>query len=309
MYNTANNSFGKLESSIWPSATSFIMQSQYSDLFPDHIGVDYFLKLEQKNELWEIVKREIVLVTNKAGDIFTITRGAWFCPASDTATTQTNTSFSFNAGDSVSLTVVSEHIQQMDTDIATLQTTKANDNVVVKLTGDQTIAWVKTFASSPKAPLPTEDDDVATKQYIQNSLIVQALEKSWFVAWEAIDKWQFFRKWLWTSIFIQNTTAPFSWAWVSACSIWYSTSQYEFWQWINLTSNTMIFDIQLNLISSWSPNFQVNIELFSDAWFTTLIWISETKTLTWWWIITFVFPTPISRTAWMIYFKANLVSW
>ena len=189
MYNTANNSFGKLESSIWPSATSFIMQSQYSDLFPDHIGVDYFLKLEQKNELQEIVKREIVLVTNKAGDIFTITRGAWFCPASDTATTQTNTSFSFNAGDSVSLTVVSEHIQQMETDIATLQTTKANDNVVVKLTGDQTIAWVKTFSSSPIVPIPTTDMQVAPKKYVDDSIVsasnVEALvDKDTYILWE-----------------------------------------------------------------------------------------------------------------------------
>jgi hypothetical protein len=96
------------------------MQTAYSELFPLHNGTtnaDYFVKLEQRDELNNVTKREIVLVTGRSDELFTITRGAGFCPSSDTATTQTNTSFSFNAGDSVSLTVVAEHIQQIESDI------------------------------------------------------------------------------------------------------------------------------------------------------------------------------------------------
>lgn len=194
MYNTSNNSFGKFEASIWPSATSFIMQSAYSGLFPSHNGTsdpDYFLKFEQKDALQVIVKREIVKVTARSGDIFTIVRWAWLCPASDTATTQTNTAFSFSAGDSISLTVVSEHIQQIEDDIATLQTTKANDSDVVKLTGTQTIAWVKTFSSSPIVPTPTTDFQPTTKKYVDDSIVSGSapeslFEKDDYIAWETI---------------------------------------------------------------------------------------------------------------------------
>jgi hypothetical protein len=52
------------------------MQSQYSDLFPEFLGKKYFIKLEQRDDLNSVIKREIVKVTNKAGDLFTIERGA-----------------------------------------------------------------------------------------------------------------------------------------------------------------------------------------------------------------------------------------
>jgi hypothetical protein len=167
MYNTANNAFGKLEASIWPSANSFIMQSQYSDLFPDFPGSDYFIKLEQRDELLAVIKREIVKVTNKAGDLFTIERWAWFCPASDTATEQTNTSFSFNAGDSVSLTIVSEHIQDIEERIAE----KAQDDEVVKLVGDQTISDIKTFEESPQVPAGVNPNDAVNKWQLDSEIV------------------------------------------------------------------------------------------------------------------------------------------
>ena len=48
---------------------------------------------------------------------------------------------------------------------------KANDNTVVKLTGNQIVADVKTFTSSPKAPAPTANNDVATKQYVDDVMV------------------------------------------------------------------------------------------------------------------------------------------
>lgn len=47
--------------------------------------------------------------------------------------------------------------------------TKALDTAVVKLTWDQTIAWVKTFSSSPIVPTPTTDMQVATKKYVDDN--------------------------------------------------------------------------------------------------------------------------------------------
>jgi hypothetical protein len=43
---------------------------------------------------------------------------------------------------------------------------KANDNVVVKLSGNQTIAGVKTFSSSPIVPNPTNNNDATNKYYV-----------------------------------------------------------------------------------------------------------------------------------------------
>jgi hypothetical protein len=46
---------------------------------------------------------------------------------------------------------------------------KANDNVVVKLTGNQTVEGVKTFSSSPIVPTPTTDMQAATKKYVDDN--------------------------------------------------------------------------------------------------------------------------------------------
>lgn len=46
---------------------------------------------------------------------------------------------------------------------------KANDNAVVKLTGNQTIAGVKTFSSSPVVPTPTNATDAVNKTYVDTA--------------------------------------------------------------------------------------------------------------------------------------------
>lgn len=45
---------------------------------------------------------------------------------------------------------------------------KADDNTVVKLSGNQTIADVKTFSSSPIVPTPTTDYQAVTKKYVDD---------------------------------------------------------------------------------------------------------------------------------------------
>jgi len=48
--------------------------------------------------------------------------------------------------------------------------TKADDNAVVKLTGNQTVAGIKTFSSSPVVPAPTTDLQAATKKYVDDAI-------------------------------------------------------------------------------------------------------------------------------------------
>lgn len=50
--------------------------------------------------------------------------------------------------------------------VNTLLNTKANDNAVVKLSGNQTIGGNKTFSSSPIIPNPTNGTDAANKNYV-----------------------------------------------------------------------------------------------------------------------------------------------
>ncbi len=51
---------------------------------------------------------------------------------------------------------------------------KADDSAVVKLTGNQTVAGVKTFSSSPVVPTPTNGTDASTKGYVDTGLTAKA---------------------------------------------------------------------------------------------------------------------------------------
>ena len=53
-------------------------------------------------------------------------------------------------------------------DVAALETSKADANAVVKLTGNQTIMDVKSFIRSPIVPTPTANSEAATKKYVDD---------------------------------------------------------------------------------------------------------------------------------------------
>jgi hypothetical protein len=61
-----------------------------------------------------------------------------------------------------------ESLAIINANFSELDTGKANDDAVAKLTGNQTIAGVKTFSSSPVVPAPTTDLQVATKKYVDD---------------------------------------------------------------------------------------------------------------------------------------------
>ena len=60
---------------------------------------------------------------------------------------------------------------------------KANDNAVVKLTGNQIIAEVKTFTSSPIVPTPTTDFQAATKKYVDGKTSTGVYLGSYGLEW------------------------------------------------------------------------------------------------------------------------------
>ena len=77
--------------------------------------------------------------------------------------------------DSRILTVTSDaNDANLQDQIDTLSTTKADDNAVVKLTGDQTIAGVKTFGVPPKCAVePATTAELANKAYVDQVVATQ----------------------------------------------------------------------------------------------------------------------------------------
>lgn len=86
-----------------------------------------------------------------------------------------------------------------------------NDEVV-KNTWNQTIAWIKTFSSSPIVPTPTADMEVATKKYVDDN--------TWWgwLSWWASITWT---SWTWLTTTIDNSAS----AWTIGQSIVISNTQ------------------------------------------------------------------------------------
>lgn len=124
-----------------------------------------------------------------------------------------------------------------------------------------------------------------------------------FTAGENMSAGQPYRKWLWTLLYVANPTAIYSWAW----SIGFSTTNYEIGQSFLLSSTSYIYDIEFVLTFVWSPSLQLNIEIFSNATFTTLVWTSNTI-IPVNWNNKFIFWTPPLLSALTYYFKINIVS-
>lgn len=119
-YETENNSFSYLAIALSADATT--LQVNDWDIFPQNWP--FILTLEHYDDDWNCVKREIVKATARDGNTLTVVR--WFeqCVADDTANPKTlqQAQFNFVAWDSVSLTLTSELITDIQNEI-----TRQND--------------------------------------------------------------------------------------------------------------------------------------------------------------------------------------
>ncbi|MFZ3233251.1 MAG: hypothetical protein WA194_07160 [Patescibacteria group bacterium] len=131
-YKTTNNAIGTLLAGISASAGTVILQSGQGSLFPT--SFPFLGKLEKYDTQGRVIKREEVKVTAGTTDTFTIVRSFGYCPASYSATAQTNTAFSFDAGDSFSVTVTAEQLKDIQDEVARLGTAKL-DSVGALRTG------------------------------------------------------------------------------------------------------------------------------------------------------------------------------
>lgn len=115
-YGVANLAQGQLLAGISASATTAILKTGQGELFPPALECPFFIKSEKYDTAlnnFRVLKRELIKVTNRVGDVLTIQRSAGYCPADYAATTQTNTAFSFDADDTISQVFIGEQIEEI----------------------------------------------------------------------------------------------------------------------------------------------------------------------------------------------------
>ena len=106
-----NNVKATLSAWITSTATSIQVNEWQWTLFWENFPV--LATLEHFNSDWSVWKREIVKITAKTDDTFTVVRKFWTCPPSDDSNTQWQTNQSFDAGDSFSIYIPYEILEEV----------------------------------------------------------------------------------------------------------------------------------------------------------------------------------------------------
>ncbi len=125
-YEIKNNVFGTIGTPISSLATTVQLEAWQWARF----SADMLATLEHTEDN-KVKKREIVKITNVSWDSLTIIRKYAQCPSDDDANTQSQVSFSFDAGDTLSAYIDKEHITQISTSIDDLMN-NWNDRLRVK---------------------------------------------------------------------------------------------------------------------------------------------------------------------------------
>ena len=114
-YKTENNSFSYLAIAL--SSDSTTIQVNDWDIFPT--SWPFILTIEHYDDSNNCVKREIVKATARDNNTITVVRAFEECVADDTANPKTlqQSPFNFVAGDSVSLTITSELVTDLQNEI------------------------------------------------------------------------------------------------------------------------------------------------------------------------------------------------
>lgn len=140
-YILKNNVFAEIYAPISSLATTIQVKSwqgaRFWNAFPQLLTIENF------DDNWKVLKREIVKLTGVAGDVLTVVRGFAPCPPSDDANGQWQSTFSFNADDKISLYIPKEIFDRIADAIVDLYD-NGNDRVFVSWTGwlwIQITAW------------------------------------------------------------------------------------------------------------------------------------------------------------------------
>ena len=144
-YKTENNSFSYLAIAL--SSDSTTIQVNDWDIFPT--SWPFILTIEHYDDDWNVVKREIVKWIARDWNTLTIERAFEQCVADDTANPKTlqQSPFNFVAGDSVSLTITSELVTDLQNEI-TRQLNNLETAQSCITTDEQRISDIETFINN-----------------------------------------------------------------------------------------------------------------------------------------------------------------
>lgn len=164
---------------------------------------------------------------------------------------------------------------------------KANDNEVVKLSWNQTIAWVKTFSSSPIVPTPTTDMQVATKKYVDDN--------AWWVSINTITATRLDTAESWTVTYAHSLWKIPKCILVRANRSWYTSDWWgSEWSWLTWDVNKSAYVWYLSLTSSvWTSStyaiymWRLDTSIYIQAWIINNVTSTNFDvvwTYTWTWI-------------------------
>ena len=144
-YKTENNSFSYLAIAL--SSDSTTIQVNDWDIFPT--SWPFILTIEHYDDSNNCVKREIVKATERDNNTITIVRAFEECVADDTANPKVlqQSPFNFVAGDSVSLTITSELVTDLQNEI-TRQLNNLETAQSCITTDEQRISDIETFINN-----------------------------------------------------------------------------------------------------------------------------------------------------------------
>lgn len=144
-YKTENNSFSYLAIAL--SSDSTTIQVNDWDIFPT--SWPFILTIEHYDDSNNCVKREIVKATARDNNTITVERAFEECVADDTANPKTlqQSPFNFVAGDSVSLTITSELVTDLQNEI-TRQLNNLETAQSCITTDEQRISDIETFINN-----------------------------------------------------------------------------------------------------------------------------------------------------------------
>ena len=144
-YKTENNVYSYLAIALSSDATT--MQVNDGDIFP--ASWPFILTIEHYDDDWNCVKREIVKWTARDNNTITVVRAFEECVADDTANPKIlqQSPFNFVAWDSVSLTLTSELVTDLQNEI-TRQLNNLETAQSCITTDEQRISDIETFINN-----------------------------------------------------------------------------------------------------------------------------------------------------------------
>jgi len=184
---SANNAKWLILGTVLASAGFVTIKDSRGGIFP---SVYPYRCTLTKFVSWIVTQREIVEVTSRTGDTFTISRGVEACPANDTtATSQTTTAFAFADNDSFQLT----RPASVDIELDTYTSTWWSNNYAISIPN------LNAYYNWLKIKVKSDFTNTGASTLNINSLWAKTIKKTqWTVA---LTWWEWGINWIATLVY------------------------------------------------------------------------------------------------------------